>query len=168
MTLVELADRSGVSRRMLTLIEKGEANPSLGTLERVGRALGLTFAELVGAEGPGQVHVAAPEAMVTPWRSEHGYGRIAVTGPNAVELWDWRLDPGDRYDAEPDPTGAHEMILVTSGCLTLELASDRYGLPTGHAVRFPSDRHYAYINESDHPVNFTRNTLPPPIPSLNS
>ncbi len=150
---------------MLTLIEKGEANPSLGTLERIGRALGLTLATLVDDKRPGRIRLIAPEAMLTPWRSEEGYGRIAVTGPGAVELWDWRLDPGDRYDAEPDPTGAYEMILVTSGCLTLELAGDRYSLPTGHAARFPSDRHYAYINENADPVRFTRNTLPPPIPA---
>jgi transcriptional regulator with XRE-family HTH domain len=168
MTLVELAERSGVSRRMLTLIEKGEGNPSLGTLERVGRALGVPFAALVGADLPGEVHVTAPEAMVTPWRSAHGYGRIAVTGPHAVELWDWRLDPGDRYDADPDPTGAQEMILVVSGRLTLELGGDRYVLPAGHAVRFPSDRGYAYVNEGERAVRFSRNTVPPPVPAAAS
>jgi len=168
MTLVELAERSGVSRRMLTLIEKGEGNPSLGTLERVGRALGVPFAALVGADRPGEVHVTAPGAMITPWRSEHGYGRIAVTGPQAVELWDWRLDPGDRYDADPDPTGAQELILIVSGRLTLELAADRYVLPAGHAVRFPSDRGYAYVNEGDRPVRFSRNTVPPPVPAAGS
>ncbi|MFC4909794.1 helix-turn-helix domain-containing protein [Actinomadura gamaensis] len=166
MTLVELAGRSGVSRRMLTLIEKGEANPSLGTLERVGRALGLTFAQLVGAEPAGETAVVAPGAMPAPWRSDGGgHGRLAVASDAGNELWDWLLAPGDRYDADPDPAGGTEMILVTSGRLTLELGPDRIVLAAGHAVRFASDRPYAYVNDSGRPVRFARNTFPPPPPS---
>ncbi|MFI1382137.1 helix-turn-helix domain-containing protein [Embleya sp. NPDC020886] len=165
MTLVELAERSGVSRRMLSLIEKAEGNPSLGTVERIARALGISFAAIIGADPGSAPHPVAPEAMVTPWRSASGHGRIAVTGegPAAVELWDWLLAPGDHYTAVPDPAGARELILVVSGELTLTHDGTTHLLPEGHAIRIPSDRPYAYANHTTRPVRFTRNTLPPPL-----
>ena len=46
LTVQQLADRSGVSRRMLTQIELGQANPSLVTVDKVARALGTDFASL--------------------------------------------------------------------------------------------------------------------------
>ncbi|MCF2533387.1 helix-turn-helix domain-containing protein [Yinghuangia soli] len=168
MTLGELAERSGVSRRMLTLIEQGQANPSLGTVERIGRAVGAHFAELVGARtGPG-LSLAGPASMITLWTSPAGgYGRMAVTGSglHRTELWDWLLMPGDRYRAVQDPAGTEELLLVSDGVLVLEFADGRHPVAAGAAARFPADQQYAYVNESDRPVRFARNTLPAPLPA---
>lgn len=168
MTVSELAERSGVSRRMLTLIEQGRANPSLGTVERIGRAIGADFAELVGARTGGGTYVSTPPTMVTLWNSPGGgYGRMAVTGSglHRTELWDWLLMPGDRYDADHDPVGTEELILVADGVLVLEFGDGtRQLLAPGQAVRFPSDQAYAYVNESGSAVRFARNTLPAPLP----
>ena len=51
-TLDELADRSGVSRRMLITIEHGEGNPSIATLLRVSGALGGGLPVLGDVERP--------------------------------------------------------------------------------------------------------------------
>ncbi|HEX4815957.1 MAG TPA: XRE family transcriptional regulator [Nonomuraea sp.] len=165
MTLAELAERSGVSRRMITLVEKGEGNPSLATVERLARALGVSFAALIGAEQGGDLKLVTPQQMVTPWRSDTGHGRVTVTGqgPSAVELWDWQLGPGDRYDAVADPTGAQELIFVITGRLTLQLGQDRHELRAGNAVRFASDRTYTYLNDATRPTRFARVTIPPPL-----
>ncbi|MDI2131497.1 helix-turn-helix domain-containing protein [Yinghuangia seranimata] len=169
MTVAELAERSGVSRRMLTLIEQGQANPSLGTVERIGRAIGADFADLVGARTGAAHHVSTPRTMVTLWTSpEGGYGRMAVTGSglHRTELWDWLLMPGDRYEAVEDPFGTEELVLVAEGVLVLDFAGGaRQALAAGEAARFPSDQRYAYLNTSDAPVRFARNTLPAPLPT---
>ena len=49
-TLDELADRSGVSRRMVITIEHGEGNPSIATLLRISGALGVGLPVLVDVE----------------------------------------------------------------------------------------------------------------------
>jgi transcriptional regulator with XRE-family HTH domain len=46
-TLDELATAAGVSRRMVVNVEQGAANPSVGTLLRIGNALGVGLPELV-------------------------------------------------------------------------------------------------------------------------
>jgi transcriptional regulator with XRE-family HTH domain len=51
-TIAELAQRSGVSSGLLSLIERGRGNPSLETLNRIAAALDLAVVELlVAAEG---------------------------------------------------------------------------------------------------------------------
>ncbi|MDN6124056.1 MAG: helix-turn-helix domain-containing protein, partial [Brevibacterium sp.] len=45
-TIQRLADESSLSRRMLTQIELGQANPSLATIDRIAHALEVTFADL--------------------------------------------------------------------------------------------------------------------------
>src|SRR5690349_11830830 len=47
LTLAELASASGVSRSMLSEIERGNANPTFGTLWHLTRALGLDFNGLI-------------------------------------------------------------------------------------------------------------------------
>lgn len=52
-TLDELAERSGISRRMLVNIEQGSTNPSIATLLRISDALGVGLPSLVdGARSP--------------------------------------------------------------------------------------------------------------------
>src|SRR5215218_3844983 len=58
-TLDDLADRSGVSRRMLITIEHGEGNPSIATLLRISDALGVGLPVLVAVERPSAVTVTA-------------------------------------------------------------------------------------------------------------
>lgn len=50
------------------------------------------------------------------------HAALQVVRPHqpTAELWDWTLQPGDRYDAQPDPTGSEGMLLVIAGTLTLE------------------------------------------------
>ena len=48
MTVQQLADRSQISRRLLTQIELGQANPSLVTITRIARQLGVDFTDLLG------------------------------------------------------------------------------------------------------------------------
>ena len=57
-TLDQLAERSGVSRRMLVSIEQGSANPSITTLLRISDALG----QLVQGPAPAAASLPDPAA----------------------------------------------------------------------------------------------------------
>src|SRR5687767_6760857 len=95
-----LAEAADVSRRMVVAIEAGESNVSLATLDRLAEALGVPFAELVRAP---DATAPAPELV---WRGGEPGSRArflaGVPARGTVELWEWSLAPGERYDAEPD------------------------------------------------------------------
>lgn len=154
-----LADRARVSRRMLGAIEGGESNVSLATLDRIAIALDITFADLV-REPPVGSGLMSP---VIAWHGKRRGSRAkllcAVAASRMVELWEWQLAPGERYQAEPDPSGMQEFIYVVDGTLTLELGHGRQRLRAGNVAAFPSDQAYAYLNESRRVVRFVKNAI---------
>lgn len=112
-----LARASGVSRRMLVSLEAGEANVSFVTLDHLARALGVSFAELIRPPAP-----LRGDEPTLAWRGQKDGSHALLLqshrfGPHAVELWEWRLAPGDRYAAQADPAGFHEMLYVLDGTL---------------------------------------------------
>jgi transcriptional regulator with XRE-family HTH domain len=154
-----LADRAEVSLRMVAALEAGNSNVSLATLDRLAHALGSTFAELVrepsrrsGETGP-----------VLVWQGESPRSRArllqSVPASGTLELWDWSLGAGERYDAEADRPGIREMVYVISGTLTLELGDEVETVAAGQSIAYSSDRSYAYVNAGDSPVRFLRNTI---------
>jgi transcriptional regulator with XRE-family HTH domain len=100
-TLDELAERSGVSRRMLVNVEQGVTNASIATLLRLSEALGIGPPSLVApSDGETLVEVNRAGTRSLLWAGEHGGEAIlavAVTAPDAVELWDGSLAPGDTH-----------------------------------------------------------------------
>jgi transcriptional regulator with XRE-family HTH domain len=158
-TLDELSARSSVSRRMITMLEAGETNASLGTLDKLARALDCDFYTMITGS---PVAPLTPELAheVTPlWEDGKGStARLLISHPraNSTELWQWELVPAARYEAEPDPPGSEEIILVSSGRLVVEVADDRYPLATGSYLRLPTHVPYAYANPGRAPVRFVR------------
>jgi len=158
----KLASAAGVSRRMLVNIEAGESNVSLATLDRLAGALGLSFAELVHEAG------TDPMSPVRVWQRSNSHGTLLQSvryGAQTVELWQWQIGAGERYDAEADPAGSQEIIYVVAGTLRLELPGGTRELVAGDSLAYASDCRYTYLNPADTPLLFTKNVLLPPVAS---
>ncbi|NRG41103.1 helix-turn-helix domain-containing protein [Rathayibacter sp. VKM Ac-2835] len=144
-----LAELSGISRRTIVNVEAGEANISLTGVDRLAVALGSSFTALVSA--PGSVPAAIDEVA---WRGDDAASvavlLASVPARAEAQLWTWTLGPGDRYRAQPDPEGWHEILLVTAGALVLEREGEAdVRLAVGQHVAFSTARPYAYANASD-------------------
>lgn len=159
LTIQQLADACGLSRRMLGDIELAKANPSLLTVAKLADGLGTEFAALLHPTQEGSLVVNAAATTET-WTSEQGsHASLAVasTSRPPVEMWAWMLVPGDVYRAEPDPEGSEEMILVLDGVLSLVVNGVLAGrLGGGTSARLASDRDYSYRNDGAEPVRFVR------------
>jgi len=153
-----LADRAGLSRRMVTLIEAGDGNASLATLDRLAEALNLTFARLTQASDASDRHKPADLWQGKDKRSK---ARLLESCParQEVELWSWSLAPGERYDAEPDPAGMRELVTVISGTLDLIIADGTNRLKAGQSASFASDQPYAYVNAGKSMLRFIKNVV---------
>ncbi|MCU0280015.1 MAG: cupin domain-containing protein, partial [Candidatus Nanopelagicales bacterium] len=129
-------------------------------VDRVARALGTDFAALTREDRAEPVSVHAPGSAAGVWSSASGSLatlQVATHQHPPAELWDWTLQPGDRYDAQPDPAGSEELFLVLTGTLTIELGDAHpVTIRTGGSARLASDRLYAYVNNGRRPVRFVR------------
>ncbi len=148
-TLDELSVRSGVSRRTITLLEAGQANASLATLDKLARSLGTGFVSLVLPRPPAPLVPVVPAEVAPIWEDQLGSSaKLLATYPGAgqLEVWHWDLMPGASYQAEADPPGTEEVVLVARGQLALDVAGEHFALGSGAYVRVPTDRGYCYSN----------------------
>ncbi|MHA7180410.1 helix-turn-helix domain-containing protein [Arthrobacter sp. MDB2-24] len=157
-TLDQLAEAAGVSRRMVVNVEQGAVNPSVGTLLRIGDALGVGLPALVESPRPRPVAVTRTGEGAVLWRSEAGGRGVLVAGtevPDVAELWDWTLGPGDRHGSEAHSEGTKELLQVWQGSVTVEVGDESFVLEEGDAVSFPGDVAHAYANGGLEPARFS-------------
>ena len=157
-TLDELAEAAGVSRRMLVNVEQGAANPSVGTLLRLGDALGVGLPALVGPPEAAAVEVTRRGEGAVLWRSDAGGRGVLVAAtqrPDVLELWEWTLCPGDRHESEPHVPGTQELVQVQEGSVTVEVGGRSVTLAAGDAVAFSGDVAHAYANRTSGQSRFT-------------
>lgn len=165
-SLDTLASRAGVSKGVLVGLEQGGGNPSLGTLLRISDAFGVPLTRLVQIDEEPAIRLLPANRHVALWHGESGgIGTlIAGTDPGdraggghgpAMELWRWRLTPGETRQSEPHRPGCREILLVTSGALTLRAGTTERELTGGDAAVFHGDLPHAYHNHTGAPADFT-------------
>ncbi|RJL32426.1 helix-turn-helix domain-containing protein [Bailinhaonella thermotolerans] len=170
LTLDALAARSNVSRGMLVQIEQGRTNPSVTTLTRVADALGITVARLVEVSDTPVVRVVHKDDVATLWQGEQGCARLLLgsDAPALMELWDWRLAPGEHHDGDAHAPGTREMLAVLAGELTLTVYGKSHVIGADGAVLFSADRQHRYANEGAGEVRFVMVVIEPPRTHDNS
>lgn len=156
LTLDALAARAGISKGMLVQVEQGRTNPSLATLCRLANALGVSLPQLLDVGPPAAVQVVRRDGNVVLWQGERGgEGRLLAASeePWPLELWEFRLAPGDAYRADPQSPGTVEMVYVLAGHLTLRVEDESVEAPAGDTVVFRPDRDHEYRNAGDELVH---------------
>lgn len=153
-----LAEASGLSRRMIVQLEGGDTNISLSSLDRLADALGATFIDIVSDPAVQRLRI---DAMA--WRGSRPESQAMLLGSvparQEAQLWSWSLGPGERYQAEPDPKGWHEMIVVVEGRLLVDLAEGPMDIRAGDYAIYGSAQTYAYVNLHEGVTRFIRNVI---------
>ena len=151
-TLDELAERSGVSRRMVITIEHGEGNPSIATLLRLSDALGVGLPVLVDVDQARTTTVTRDGDAPVLWRGARGGRAVLVAGtrpPDVVELWDWSMQPGEEHRSEAHSAGTQELLLVRDGAVDLHVGERVERLAVGDSAAFPGDVAHGYAAPAD-------------------
>jgi len=155
----QLAEASGVSRRMIVAIEGGEANVSLSVLDRLAAALGVRFTRVVRDPMASDSHRIAAFA----WRGATPVSRADLLGAapstREAELWLWSLGVGERYPSEDNSGDWHEMLFVLEGTLKVEFADGEQSVGANDFFIFSSAERYAFINAGDATLRFIRNVV---------
>ncbi|MFG1676971.1 helix-turn-helix domain-containing protein [Micromonospora sp. NPDC049282] len=160
----ELAGRSGVSKGMLVQIEGARTNPSIGTLCRVADAFGVNIAQLLEPAEESSVRVTTADEAPVLWRGENGGAARLLSGigePDMVELWDWRMRPGEALRSPDHPPGTREILHVLDGALTVTVDGVDHGVHAGETVEFHADRQHGYRTAGDGPVRLMMVTVTP-------
>ncbi|CAB3806890.1 hypothetical protein LMG28688_06434 [Paraburkholderia caffeinitolerans] len=150
MTLDELSRAAGVSKSMLSEIERDKANPTIAVAWRLTNALGVKLDSLFAApRAPDAITVAGPHDIPTLHGHEAGY-QLRVWGPIELaghfEWYELTLKPGGALVSAAHEPGTREHLTVLQGTIEVEAASAHERLKTADTARYIADQPHAIRN----------------------
>jgi transcriptional regulator with XRE-family HTH domain len=153
LTLEELAERSGVSRAMISKVERGEKNPTLVVAAKVAEGLETTLSELLGTEERRKIIVVHRERQMVMRDPETGFERQLLSpslGGRAVEFIR-NIVPRESTSGEflPHRRGVEEYVVVEKGRLRAIIGGEEYLLEEGDALYFEADVSHRFDNAGD-------------------
>jgi transcriptional regulator with XRE-family HTH domain len=149
LTLERLAQRSGVSRAMLSQIELGQSAPTINLLWKVARALDVTFSALItqhGAAVPTVLSARASKLLTNHNGTFSSRALFPFDKPHRTEFYELRLKVAGEERADPHPLGTQENLVVTGGVVEIGVDEGTHRLSAGDAIVFSADVAHSYRN----------------------
>ncbi|NCB51864.1 MAG: XRE family transcriptional regulator [Clostridia bacterium] len=154
LSLGQLAELSGVSKVILSQIEKGDSNPTINTLWKIASGLHVPYTSLL-EKLPTTTRIMS-KAAIPAQENEDGHYRIycyySITPHRNFEWFQLELDAGYSYLAVGHPDQAQEYLVVLEGRLTIETGGERYSLEPEDSLYFAASSQHIYSNDGDVPV----------------
>lgn len=141
-TLGNLAERSGVSRAMLSKIERGENNPTLVVAVKIALAFGMTTSQLIGIEERQDAVKVSKERRLSFRDPETGFERQIFPAFEGRALEFVRhLIPEGRNSGELPAlnAGVEKYMLIEQGKLRARIGSQEHTLEAGDMLYFVAD-----------------------------
>ncbi|MBA2344001.1 MAG: helix-turn-helix transcriptional regulator [Rubrobacter sp.] len=150
MTLEALAERSGVSRAMISKLERGEKNPTLVVTARIAEGFGVTLSGLLGTEERREVIIVPRERRMVMKDPETGFERQLLSpsfGVRGVEFVRNVVPEGSNSgEFPPHRKGVEEYVVVERGRLRAILGGEEHLLEEGDALYFEADVPHRFDN----------------------
>lgn len=149
-SLEDLATASGVSRSMLSEIEREKANPTLTVTYRIAQAFGLNLQDLIEtAEAASNIQVIRASERAQVFRSDKQC-QIRTLSPlnleKETEFYELILKPKGELRSQPHYEGTREFLTVEEGAVRIESASDTSELGKGDSGTYRADVPHAIVN----------------------
>ena len=162
LSLEALAAHSGVSRSMISLIERGESSPTAVVLEKLATALGVMLASLFDTPTATQAPASpvARRADQVQWQDPaSGYLRRNISPPGApqpMQIVEVHFPPGGRVAFETGVRDArvHQQVWVLEGAIDITVGDARHALREGDCLAMQLDRPTMFHNPTRKPARY--------------
>jgi len=161
LSLEALAAKSGVSRSMISLVERGESSPTAVVLERLATGLGVMLASLFDAPAAqAPANPVARHADQLQWQDPgSGYLRRNISPPGVpqpIQIVEVHFPPGGRVAFE---TGArdprvHQQVWVLEGAIDITVGDTRHALRQGDCLAMQLDQPTMFHNPTRKPARY--------------
>ncbi|KWA73359.1 DNA-binding protein [Burkholderia ubonensis] len=160
-TLDALAARSGVSRSMISLIERGAASPTAVVLDKLAAGLGVSLASLFdGAPDDAPAQPFVRRAQQAQWRDPaSGYVRRNLSPPgwpSPIQLVEVTFPAGARvaYEAAGRESAVHQQVWVIRGRVDVTLGDQVHALRDGDCLAMQLDQPLVFSNPTSRPAHY--------------
>jgi transcriptional regulator with XRE-family HTH domain len=160
LTLDGLAERTGVSRSMISLIERGESSPTAVVLDKLAAGLGVTLASLFAEKESIEASPMVRRDEQRVWRDpDSGYVRRNLSPPgfpSPIELVEVVMPAGARvaYDTGRRSAGVSQQIWIVEGEIEVRTGEDIYRLFAGDCLCMDIEQPTIFRNPSGRPARY--------------
>jgi len=156
LSLDELSRKAGVSKSMLSQIERAQANPTVAVVWRLANALGVPLGDLLGsAPAPAVATISVVPVHGTPsMRNPDGSCELRILGPiDLAGQFEWyalSLQAGGALESQAHEAGTQEHLTVLSGAIEIDAGDaqqrTQQRIKSGETARYAADRPHALRN----------------------
>ena len=152
MTLDQLSSKSGVSKSILSQIERNISNPTVSTMMRIADALEETLSGFFmnideGKSSPIETSKETPNIT-----SKDGLCELSILGAGETVSWlQWyvlTMKPKGQLPSRSHGSNTFENITVISGEVVVYLKKQSETLKAGDTFRFPTNQEHTLMNKS--------------------
>lgn len=153
LSLAQLGEKAGVSKAMISKIERLESSPTAAILGRLAAGLGVSLTDLLEEERSPRSSILRRQVDQPTWQdSQTGYIRRQVAERRASgssELIEIELPAATRVDyPQWHSSPYHQRVWVLQGRLEVRYGDDSYSMEAGDVLEFAVDLPVSYI--ADH------------------
>ena len=156
LSLEQIADRTGVSRAMVSRIERGEVHASAVVLDKLCGGLGMTLSTLFARDATSPLSRRADQLIWTDPQS--GYVRREVTPAGIAagfKVVDVEFPAGAEVRLEKSRNRSIEQcVWVLEGEMEIDLPGNTYGLSAGDCLAMSPDEGIVFRNRTDRPARY--------------
>jgi transcriptional regulator with XRE-family HTH domain len=162
LSLDALASKSGVSRSMISLIERGESSPTAVVLEKLAAGLNVTLASIFEVPTTASIP-AGPVARreeQPQWKDPaSGYVRRSVTPPGVPQparIIEVNFPPGERvtFDSSGRDGSVHQQIWILEGAMEITVREECYRLREGDCLAMQLNGPIMFHNRTRKPARY--------------
>ncbi|WP_232698372.1 helix-turn-helix domain-containing protein [Brevibacillus daliensis] len=137
-TLEVMATKTGLSKGLLSQVERGISQPSLESLWRITKALEAPIIHFFEDVEQSHIHIVRKEKrrqMIFP-DSSGTYSLLSGGGASRLAVMEVRLKPGDQAKDVFVSQDGEECLVVIEGELVIRLTDDEHHLEAGDSIYF--------------------------------
>lgn len=152
LTLDELSELTGVSKSMLSALERGVRNPTLNILIKINSGLKIPLTDIFQNKSLTIEGITRSDEMSTITH-DNGYLVRSIINYNQdhpLEIFEQFISPHSRHDSDAQiGESILEFLIPVKGNLTLVINESTFIINEGELIWFSTDRPNSYINNSD-------------------
>jgi transcriptional regulator with XRE-family HTH domain len=150
------AAQTGFSPSFISQLENGQVSPSLGSLQKIAEALGVTLGEFFSATAAGEdllvVRPAERRRLDSTWTEAHLESLGSMERHRRLEPVLVRLGPRASSGKHPHSQAREAFAFVLRGQVSLTLGDESHRLDAGDAVTLPAHSPHRWDNRGDETV----------------
>lgn len=154
LTLDDLAVITGVSKSMLSEIERCTKSPTISVLEKICNGINVPLAQLTHIKTP-QVSVTTNDTVkhYSAWNGFELFVLFEFDPDKKFEIFRHVIAPHSERSSAYHEAGIREYIICTKGVFSIQVGEKTFHLQEGEAIQFLANCNHKYMNSTDKDVN---------------